>query len=110
MDRPNQALISGNAYKIFVGELDRHLAQALAVLGQDQTAVPDEELKVIGRNFHTVRGAAGFFGFEALSTAAKEIETWALKSAAPLSEKLESIRALLLKIQALTRQLPPARV
>jgi len=110
MNKLSDALISGNAYKIFVCELFQHLNRAQKVF-QGPDALPSvEDAKTVGRNFHTIRGGAGFFGLEEMTSAAREIETMLLKAEGSMTEKIDTIRRLLKKIEALAKDLPPPKV
>lgn len=109
MARQSDELIAGNAYKIFVSELELHLANALRLFCQDGPQPSLEDARTVGRNFHTVRGGAGFFGFKDMSETARQIEVLLLKAEGSLMGKLNAVRQLLETIEKLSEELPPPR-
>ncbi len=53
---------SGKAYEIFVNEFHKHMGFIAEILAKPELT-PDE-MGILSRLFHTIKGGSGFFGFE----------------------------------------------
>jgi HPt (histidine-containing phosphotransfer) domain-containing protein len=64
-------LFHGEAYRLFVGELELRLQQLSRLLSE----VPDSsECAQLSADFHRLKGGAGFFGFDQICRIAGELE------------------------------------
>jgi chemotaxis protein histidine kinase CheA len=64
---------SGKAYEIFVNEYHKHIAYITTVLNAE-TGIDAEEQQKLSRLFHTIKGGAGFFGFDVIHKSAGVLE------------------------------------
>ena len=99
-------LLSGKAYRILVDELAKHLSAAKGLFSDQLQCMVPEKIREAGINFHTIKGGAGFFGFSDVAGKAGEIESLLIKSSAPLPERIERVRVLLVEFEALVGQMP----
>ena len=68
-----EALLGGNAYRLFVGELQRYLDFARPMFAES-TLPSADAARLLAANFHTIKGSAGFFGFDDIFRSAGELE------------------------------------
>ena len=61
------------AYKIYRSELDTHMSRIAELLQRE--LVGSEEKKELKTRFHTIKGGAGFFGFDQIFSVAGILET-----------------------------------
>jgi chemotaxis protein histidine kinase CheA len=97
-------LIRGNAYRIFVVELEKHLTIARGILSSD-TPTPTEFVQV-GASFHTIRGGAGFFGLNALAEVAGSLENLLIATKDSSQVDLAMARDLMKTVENLAKDLP----
>lgn len=100
-------LLSGNAYRVFVNEVDKHLKQVAASLagGAEPSA---EDTRAMSGSFHTIKGAAGFFGLQELGSLAGELEEKLLRDDFSWESQGEATRAQVERLVELVQKLPSA--
>lgn len=98
-------LFSSNAYSIFYTEIEKHLKRGQEIfLGQ---SVPSpEELREASTRFHTIKGGAGFFGLNAISTVSGELENILNREDLDLGQELPGIKRRILTLLELQTKLP----
>jgi chemotaxis protein histidine kinase CheA len=107
-------LLQSQAYKLFVEELDKHLAACEAVLTAQtarQAPLTTEERRKLSTAFHTIRGGAGFFALTDIAQTAKALEERLQQPALEVSpgvveDDSVAVRALVQTIQKAASLLP----
>ena len=94
---------SSKAYKIFLEELLKHLANAQAIFASD-SEIDSEKIRIVGSAFHTIKGGAGFFGLSEVANLAGEIEGYFLKNNGDFS--VEHAQRMISDFQLLADKLP----
>ena len=107
MSDPLWQLISGNAYKIFMAETERHLQSARSTFLEAKLPPSQDAVKEAGIHFHTLKGGAGFFGFQEMADTASALEKLLLKSSISVTDNLSQVKDLIHKIEELAKDLPP---
>ncbi len=69
----NSKLFEGQAYKLFLGELEESIAVLRGIASANEYPSSDR-LTQLRVRFHNLRGSAGFFGFVQVSELAHNIE------------------------------------
>lgn len=103
-------LIGGKAYGIFREELARHLAAAKKHLDCADTLPKENVYRALALTFHTVKGSAGFFGFDEIASAANGLQRLLLGTEEDVRKRIGSIQCLLREIEAALASLPEARL
>lgn len=102
--KPN-SLISGNAYRLFVDELSRHVENARKTFFMDQPPAQDDLIRA-RTDFHTIRGGAGFFGLDEIAKCAAEIEKACKEPLGQLAVQIDAVRDMILEIERLVSEAP----
>jgi chemotaxis protein histidine kinase CheA len=97
--------VSVQVYQLFLSELQRNLAQVHADLMEGDAPTP-AEAREIGRTFHTIRGGAGFLGFDLVASRAAELDHLLRKSADEIELNLGRVREVLGELESLAASLP----
>jgi len=99
-------ILSPTAYRLFVEELAKHLADATSTFARAQQATKDDLVR-LGARFHTIKGGAGFFGFDRIAELAATLEErFNAKDAATFITGDEA-RSLLHELESASREIPP---
>ena len=98
-------LLAGKAYALFVDELDRHLTQARQKL-LDEGKVNKETCQSVRSSFHTIKGGAGFFGFNDVAQAASQVENFLTLPLSQINAQLADIKEKILHMEKLAQALP----
>ena len=91
---------------MLLSEIDRHLAAAKELFLGCGLPPDTEQVRKTGINFHTIKGGAGFFGFQALAGSAAEIERLLIKTEGPIAQRMKTIATKLLEFEKLVGELP----
>ncbi len=94
---------SSTAYKIFLEELIKHLANTKELLAHPEPLNSDQ-IRIVGSAFHTIKGGAGFFGLNEIADQAGVIESYFLKATSSFSES--EAKELVATFEVLAEQLP----
>ena len=86
----NKSLISTQAYRIFLVELEQHVSRIETSL-LTGVAPTQDALRLASASFHTIKGGAGFFGYDKLAKLAGDLESGLLK---PISWDKDGKRVL----------------
>jgi chemotaxis protein histidine kinase CheA len=97
---------SSKVYELFKVELARHLAEAHSQLLEKNQVPSSECVTQLGRSFHTIKGGAGFLGFEEVASRAGQLDQLLRKSGQSIEENLEQVRSLLGELEAVAQSLP----
>ncbi len=97
--------VSPQVYQLFLSELQRQLAHAHEELFEGSTPSPGEA-RELGRTFHTIRGGAGFLGFQNLADRAAVLDQLLRKSSEQIDQNLGRVREVLLELESLAAKLP----
>ena len=98
--------LSSKVYELFKVELARHLAEAHSQLLETDKVPTSECVTQLGRSFHTIKGGAGFLGFEEVAARAGQLDHLLRKSGQEIVTNLEQVRSLLGELEAVARALP----
>ena len=67
-------LLKGDAYRMFLVELFSHIEETRRFLSLPKHQVKSEDLLELRIKFHSIKGAAGFFGFDSIARLAAKLE------------------------------------
>lgn len=98
--------ISAKVYGLFREELQRHLESAHQELLTDTTTPTVARARELGACFHTIRGGAGFLGFEEVANRAERLEFFLRKSTDSLVKNMDDVRSLVRELEDLVTKLP----
>ena len=98
-------LILGNAYRMFVGEIAKHLAFSRELFWGSKTPGPDQLIEASAR-FHTIRGGAGFFSLTDIASTAAKLENKLKSDNFNLAAEIDHIRDLIQEIEGFAGQMP----
>lgn len=101
--------VSPKIYQVFKEDLERRMQHASDWLATDANKSPHDRLKQIGAEFHTIRGGAGFLGFEDIAGTAAQIEQILLKTEQQVTQKVEAVKSLFEALKEQVRALPTSR-
>ena len=99
-------IISPAAYKLFVEELTKHLADAHATFGRAAHTSSDDFIRLSAR-FHTIKGGAGFFGLTRIAEIASALEQHFNQPDAATFIHGAEARSLLAELDSASREIPP---
>ena len=99
-------LFTGQAYRIFLDEYDRHIASAATELS-DVKSLNSDLCKRLSARFHTIKGGAGFFGFKEVTTHAAFLEKFFQGELAVIVSECEAARVRIEALRSLRSAMPP---
>lgn len=99
-------MLSPTAYRLFVEELAKHLADATNTFGRAEEATKDDLVRLSAR-FHTIKGGAGFFGFDRIAKLAATLEERFNAPDASCFITGNEARTLLSELESASREIPP---
>jgi len=98
--------LSLKVYELFKAELTRHLAEAHFQLIETEGVPSSAAANELGRSFHTIKGGAGFLGFEDVAARAGQLDHLLRKSSNQIVENIDRVRCLLGELEAVAEALP----
>lgn len=104
-DQPRPELLKGQAYRLFLEELDHNMAFTREVLGMERVSAARHysDLKL---KFHSIKGASGFFGFSRIAAVAGRIEACAAEAERSGQLDAGSLGSSLDELASLVTELP----
>ena len=105
-EKTEMHMISPTAYKLFVAELTKHLADAHATFGRAAQTDRSDFVRLSAR-FHTIKGGAGFFGLSRIAELAATLEDRFNQADADSFIRGAEARELLASLETASREIPP---
>lgn len=105
-DHSRPELLKGQAYRLFLEELEQNIAFTRELLAMDSSDAGrhSSELKL---KFHSIKGASGFFGFARIAAVAGRLEACAGEGEKTGKLDAGSLVYSLEELSTLAAELPP---